>query len=301
MFYNTSPFRNKASHDPKSADVSAIVSLTPSESKRLIAKAAVKLPEVKQALKKGFVVVGHSSTCGFVAEELLGTKINKRDYMSGCITGGELCATLSDTKMKPIIFRDGKQVDISATEAIKEFTPDDVIFKSGNAVDPDGNVGILVATEMGIGPTSIGAHVRDYHLIVPVGLEKLIPSVLKASLAIPGVFRTKYCTGLPATLLPLIKGQALTEIQAFEILCNINPTHIASGGIGGSEGTVILCLTGNEQKIEEAMSLIKSIKGEPPVPAPPVNTPTSKINYRVTDFHKKVWPKILPIILRVRD
>lgn len=37
----------------------AIFVLTPSESKRLIAKAVAQLPEVKRALAEGEIVIGH--------------------------------------------------------------------------------------------------------------------------------------------------------------------------------------------------------------------------------------------------
>ena len=45
-------------------------------------------------------------------------------------------------------------------------------------------------------------------------------------------------------------------------------THIGSGGVGGSEGAVVLSIEGEESKVEKAFELVKSIKGEPPVVAP---------------------------------
>ena len=294
MFYSSVLDKKRSGQDDEDAEVLAVVSLTSSESKRLIAKAVVKLPEVRRALKKGLIVIRLGSACGFVVEELLGITINKSDFVSGSVTGGELTGSMSPTKISPFVIRDGKQVDMPGMDAVEEFTPDDVLIKGANAVDGGGNAGGLVATEIGIGgPTLALACTRGFHLIVPVGLEKLIPSVMEAAKATPGIYRLKYCTGMPVTLLPLINAKVVTEIQALEVLCGISATHIASGGIGDSEGSVILCLTGGEQRLEEALQLVKAIKGEPPVAKPSqINPPAIDFDYRVTHFHESVWPLI---------
>lgn len=298
MFYKSVSNKDKSGQGAENSEISAIVSLTPSESKRLIAKAVVKLPEVRRAWQKGLIVIRHGTTCGFVVEELLGITINKGDFVSGSITGGELTGNISSTKLPPFVIRDGKQVDMSGAKAIQEFTPDDILIKSANAVDREGNAGVLVGAEVGIGPASAMAYARGFHLIVPVGLEKLVPSVMEAAKAAPGIYRPKYCTGMPVSLILLVTAKVVTEVQAFEVLCGISATHLASGGIGGSEGTVILYLIGSEQKIEEALQLVKAIKGEPPVAAPgKVNPPASEFGYSVSHFHESVWPMIAPKIL----
>jgi len=276
-----------------------VVSLTPSESKRLIAKAVARLPEIKQAMRKGTIVARLGSTAGFVADELLGISINKGDFVSGSINGGELTGSMSSTKIPPFVIRDGKKVDLPGMDAVEKFGPDDVLIKGANAVDLQGNAGVLVGTEVGIGPALAMMCARGFHLIVPVGLEKLVPSVLEAAKVLPGIYRLKYCTGMPVSLIPLIAAKVVTEIQAFDVLCGIDATHIASGGIGGSEGSVVLCLTGTEKDLDEAMQLVKTIKGEPAVPKPSkVNPPAAGFDYQVTQFHETVWPLILPGIKR---
>lgn len=70
--------------------ISALVALTPSESKRVIAKGVAALPEVKRAMKPGLIVIGRGTTNAFVAEELTGDKIeNKRHYAAESIVGGQ--------------------------------------------------------------------------------------------------------------------------------------------------------------------------------------------------------------------
>ena len=123
---------------------------------------------------------------------------------------------------------------------------------------------------------------RAVNLIVPVGLEKLVPSVTQAARKC-GIFNFKYSTGLPCALIPIVNAKVVTEVQAFEVLAGTSATHVASGGIGGSEGTVVLVLEGNEENMDQAFQLVKAIKGEPPVPHPEqTNPPAASLNYDPT-------------------
>ncbi|MEE8362664.1 MAG: hypothetical protein V3S18_01185, partial [Dehalococcoidia bacterium] len=44
--------------------------------------------------------------------------------------------------------------------------------------------------------------------------------------------------------------------------------HVASGGVAGSEGAVILALEGDDETVRTAFELVESIKGEEPIPLP---------------------------------
>lgn len=272
-----------------------MVSLTPSESKSLIAKAVVQMPEVKNAMMKGLIFIRYGSGCAFVAEELLGIKIqNKNDYFTGLITGGELSMCMTPDKPRSFVIRDGRTVDLN-TDPVQQMSPDDVLIKGANAVDVQGDVGVLVATEAGVGANAATAMSRGFHVIVPVGLEKLVPSVREAAEAMEGYYKLKYCTGMPVVLCPVPNAKVVTEIQAFEILCRANARHIASGGIDDSQGSVVLYLTGTEEEMEAACHLVKSIKGEPPVTKPGKLSPATKeFDFDVTYYHESVWPSINP-------
>jgi len=52
--------------------VRALLVFTPAESKRFIAKAVARLPEVTHALKNSEIVIGYGSTNVRVAEEIMG-------------------------------------------------------------------------------------------------------------------------------------------------------------------------------------------------------------------------------------
>src|SRR3990172_3012543 len=102
--------------------VSAIVVLTPAESKRIIAKGVAVLPEVKHALTEGVVVISRGTTNAFVAEELVGVPVSKVDYAAGVIARGELTTTPPETRLKPYILRPGKPVQEFYPDVIKAFT-----------------------------------------------------------------------------------------------------------------------------------------------------------------------------------
>ena len=62
----------------------------------------------------------------------------------------------------------------------------------------------------------------------------------------------------------LFTGLVFTEIEALQTLTGVSVLHVASGGIGGAEGSVRLLLRGSNQQVEDALKVIESIQGEPP-------------------------------------
>ena len=81
-----------------------LVSLTPAESKRLIAKAVRMLDDVQNALKNGIVVISQGTTNSFVAEEILkglpaaeeaSARIERERFAAGVVTAKALCSVLS--------------------------------------------------------------------------------------------------------------------------------------------------------------------------------------------------------------
>jgi hypothetical protein len=69
--------------------------------------------------------------------------------------------------------------------------------------------------------------------------------------------------------MPLVNARIITEIEAIAILTGAKATHVASGGIGGNEGSVVLSIEGPDDQVKAAFDLVQSIKGEPPVQTPP--------------------------------
>lgn len=266
MFYSVSDSRNNTGVKVECG----IVVLTPSESRRLIARAIAGMREVREALHKDILIIARGITNAFVAEEILGIKIeNKSRYTLGCISGGELTVNTGEDRISPVILIKGQKSDLSTREALKSFGANSVYIKGANAVDMQGNAGILMSNPDGgsVGEALPLLLARGSHLIVPVGLEKLISSVTDATPRC-GIYRFKYSTGLPVSMAPLVSALVVTEIQALKILSGLSAYHVASGGIGGSEGSVILSVEGSPDELKKGFDIIKSIKGEPQVAGP---------------------------------
>ena len=105
---------------------------------------------------------------------------------------------------------------------------------------------------------------RGCKLIVPVGLEKLIPSVPEAArLCGQGTFY--YSQGTRVGIIPLVNAKVVTEIQAFRILFGLEAHHVGGGGVNGSEGSVVIVAEREKEGLDRAIRLIESIKGEPPL------------------------------------
>jgi hypothetical protein len=243
-----------------------VFTLTSSESKRLIAKATVALPLVQNALKNGMVIVAGGTTNAFILEEITGEKLDKARYTAGIITRGRQCITPKEERIAPVVFVKGQKSDLSWIEAVDKMGKDDVFIKGGNAIDNQGNVGVLVYDPFGgtIGKALPIVTARGSNLIMPVGLEKLIPDVIGAA-NVAGNQTIDKSLGKPVGLIPVSYGLPITEIDALEILADVEATCIGAGGVGGSEGAVVMVAEGEESEINRIIDLVKSIKGEPPV------------------------------------
>ena len=262
---------------------SALVVLNPSESRRLLAKATVALPEVQKAWRDGTIIIGRGITNAYVTEELLKTKVEpKAGQTAGIISHGFLNATSAPPPCTWHVIRKGKVVEgADSNVEILKFGPDDVFIKGANAIDLQGNAGVYASGMKGgtIGMCWPIVTPRGAHLIQPVGLEKLVPSVHEAALH-SGIYHFQYSMGLPGKIVPVTSSLVVTEIQVFALMAGVRAYHIGSGGVGGSEGAVVLTLEGEEERVKKAFDLAKSVKGEPPVTMPTQFKVSSPVDYR---------------------
>jgi hypothetical protein len=253
----------------KSRVQQATVVLTPAESKRLLAKTVAGLPEVKNAYANGRLSVSTCSTSAFVLEELTGEKMSPYCYCIGMVTEGMLTASHKDDREVARFFVKGERVEQDAWTFLDTFEKGDAVIKGANAVDPLGNAGVLTSNNQSgtIGALISLLAVRGLPIIMPVGLEKLVASVPDAA-AGWGQLTLKRSMGDPVWLYPVTCGLVVTEIQALGILAGVRARHVASGGLGGSEGAVVLLLEGYEENIEKAWDIVAGIKGEPALAVP---------------------------------
>ena len=243
--------------------------LNPAESKRLLAKAVASLPEIQDAYKHGNLLVATCSTSAFVLEELTGEKVAPHCYCIGMVADGMLTTAAKDDREAARFFVKGERVEMNVLEYLDTFDEGDAVVKGGNAVDPYGNVGVLASNAQGgtVGALISFIAVRGLPIIMPVGLEKLIPDVIEASTGW-GQRTLDRSMGEKVWLVPVTCGLVVTEIEALGILAGVDARLVAAGGIGGSEGAVVLLIEGTERALDKAWKILEDIKGEPPVMVP---------------------------------
>lgn len=262
----------------------AQVILTSAEAKCLISKAIFRMDTVQQALTKGVVVIHPSSSTYFLVKEITGEVPRTTHWLLGCALPQGLCTEANihgklipspnadhDSKSRSNMFpfawviKNGKFLaGIRLGELLEEMSSDDVYVKGCNAVDINGNSGVLFGHDGG----GTIAHVmgiqkqKGFHVILAVGLEKLIPvSITEAARATARHSDFDYGMGMPCGLYPVKGGTTITEIQAIEILSGTKATPIASGGLGGAEGATILVIEGDNEQVTKAIEFVEQSKG----------------------------------------
>jgi hypothetical protein len=243
----------------------ASIVLTVAQSKRLIARAVANMPEVKRALESGLVAIGRGTTNAYVAEEILGSTLPKGEYVAGrTLPPGTPGEWLGTGKHPDIVLRNGRPVEgMEVVDSVKEMKAGDVFIKGGNALNYDQQVvGILVGHPMGGTISAYGALIsRKVHLIIPIGLEKLvfedINDLSRASRA------GENHPDAPVTSLFPMTGTIVTEIEALQILCGVDARLLAAGGVAGAEGAVWLLLEGSQSQLDAVLALHNELKGEP--------------------------------------
>jgi len=253
----------------KSRVQQATVVLNPAESKRLLAKTVAGLPEIKNAYANGRLSVSTCSSSALILEELTGEKIPPHCYCIGMVADGMLTTSQKDDRTAARFFVKGERVEMDAWSFLDSFENGDAVIKGANAVDPFGNAGVLASNPQAgtVGALISLIGVRGLPIIMPVGLEKLVASVVEAANGW-GQLTLSRSMGEKVWLYPVTSGLVVTEIQALGVLAGVKAKHVASGGIGGSEGAVILLLEGYEENIEKAWNILEGVKGEAPIPVP---------------------------------
>lgn len=245
----------------------ALLTLTSSESKRLIAKGVKALPNVLNALAKHTIIVAGGTSNAFVAEELLGVQIkDKTGYTVGIVTKGELGISQSSKKTFPYVIAKGQAPEISWKEYLPKLQVGDIFIKGGNAVDHTGLAAVMVSDSMGgtIGAAQGILYARGIELIVPIGLEKMIPDV-RAAIEFMTKSPVDESFGHKVGLIPMLGAKVVTELTALETLYDVEARCIAAGGVDGSEGAVTIAIEGLGEEVQRAIRDIRSFKGEPQV------------------------------------
>ena len=258
-------------------DYRALITLTPEESKRLIAKSIAALPIVQNAMESGIIGFSICSSARYVAEELMGEPMPpSAPYICGYVNQRGLFALPGGKAGKQLVLVNGEAVWLdwpkeNISKYIKRMDSHDVIIKSGNILDPNRKAATLVGQSNG---GEYGVYLpyilsRGINLIVPMTINKSVPYDLDEIMPEMGITRipSNRTHGEPCGMLPL-PGLIVTECDALAALTGVRALPAAIGEIGESQGTVSLLLLGQEQNVEDAWELVESIKGEPSLEEP---------------------------------
>jgi hypothetical protein len=253
-------------NDCDEAIVQAQISLTVSESKRLIAKAVAMMPIVKKALKHGMIIITRGTTNTYVAEEILGRSIERGAFVTGRIypqKGGKKLNP--STKLSEIILVNGERVEkLSYSEAVKNLKAGDVVIKGANALDYKNKIaGVYIGSPTGGTTGKFLPYVvaRKAYLIIPIGLEKLIAGDI---IELSKKMRSSVVSLNKIPSMFSLTGEIVTEIEALKILTRVSAFQAGAGGIGGAEGGVKLIARGSKNQVDKALKIIEGIYGEPP-------------------------------------
>lgn len=246
--------------------VQAQISLTVSESKRLIAKAIAQMPIIKKAIKDGMIIIARGTTNTYVSEEILDKSIERGAFVTGKVypkKGGKRLNP--STKLSEIILINGKADEqISYSEAVKKLKAGDVMIKGANALDNENKtVGVYIGSSSGGTTGKFLPYVvaKKAYLVIPIGLEKLITGDL---IELSNKMRDPVESLNKVPSMFLLTGEIVTEIEALKILTGVSAFQSGAGGIGGAEGGVRLVLRGSRDQVENALNIVEGIYGEPP-------------------------------------
>ena len=252
--------------------------LTVAESKRLIGKAVAQMPIVKNALANGMVIVIKGTTNSYVAEELTGKKFDHAAFVTGRIEPEKGAKNLPKVKaVNHLILEKGKVVDIPLLDAVKKLKAGDVVIKGANALDYKNKTAAVDILDPAGGTTGITMPyviARKVHLVIPIGLEKLVAGdVVDLTLKmrepmelVPATFG-RSAAAFPGHILPsmwLLTGEIVTELEAVNILTGVTAFQSSAGGVSGAEGASWIVFRGTRDQVKKTLELVNSIQGEPP-------------------------------------
>jgi len=244
--------------------------LTPSEGKRLIGRAVAQMNIVQNALKNGTIIVATSTTTAYVLEELLGKGIeDKGMFAGGVVTAKGCCLTDPEGRYSHQVIEKGKVTGMKTSELPKVLVrmgPEDVFINGANAIDPFGAAAILLGSSGGGTMGASWGYITSNGIktIIAVGLEKLVPWPLTEVVSKTGIKTVDRSLGLAVGMM-VVRGEVITEMEAFNRLTGVEAIPIGGGGINGGEGSKIFLLDGDETSINAAYDLVCDIKGEPPL------------------------------------
>lgn len=237
------------------------ITLNVDESKELISLGILEHKDVKKALNNHKVLLKGGTTVSRISEKLINIPLR----ICGRITErGAVSSKINSTLPHSVIIENKEYINIDNIflESITSLDSDDVIICSANAIDSYGNAAIMAGSAGGgnVGMSLGGWYTEGAKIIIPVGIEKLIPGNLPEILKETGRKNKYFSYGMSVGLFPLI-GEVITEIEALKLLCNdVTVYPLGSGGLYKANGSITLEIHGSKKSLDKIILIVKNIK-----------------------------------------
>lgn len=236
------------------------ITLLVEEAKELIARAVIEHRDLQDSLTKGKVVLKGGTTISKISEKLIGQPLR----ICGRITERGTVSSLRKTEYPHTVLLEkeqSKNIDNTIHEEFSKLTEKDTVIVGANAIDTFGNAAMMAGSPGGgnIGRNFSFLYAEGVKVIIPAGLEKLVPGNLAEIIKNCSRKGKDFSYGMSVGLLPLY-GQVITEVEAIKLLANVECQVIGAGGLYGANGSYTLEIWGKDEEVIRILKIIQDIK-----------------------------------------
>lgn len=234
--------------------------LTVPSGKALIAEAVIRLPEVRHAFSEQRILLKGGTTVSAISERLASLPLR----LSGRVTKrGTVYSLNSSKKPHSLLIDRGTPINIDDAfmEAAEALGPGDIVIIGANIIDTYGNAAIMAgACGGGIPGKGFTYFMSEgVNVIIPAGLEKLIPGSISHSVQAAGRKSIDVAYGMAVGLIPLI-GKVFTELDAFSMFGKIKTNIIGRGGLEEAAGATTYVIEGEVEEVRKVLRIVDSIR-----------------------------------------
>lgn len=239
------------------------VTLTVEEGKQIIALGLLKHGVFKQSKESGKILFKGGTTVSKITEEFLGFPLR----ISGRITKRGTVSNKKEVKgPHSIIYNKGnwEGIDSNIENIAKGLSRRDLVVCGANAIDYKGNAAMMAGSVGGggVGKSLSSWYTEGAKIIIPVGIEKMVPGDLDHIIYKTGRRGKLLSWGMSVGLMPL-KGEVFTEIDAIEELADVECFAIGAGGLGQAQGSITLEIWAKkDREFKKIKKILKEVKSE---------------------------------------
>lgn len=243
------------------------ITLTVEEAKTVIALGVLKHPQFLHAQKFGRIVFKGGTTVSRISELFaeIPLRISGRITPRGTVSSREAAASPHS-----ILWQAGQWRDIDDTlpSELHGFTQADLIITGANAIDGYGQAAMMAGSPGGGNPgQSLSAwYSEGAPVLIAAGYEKLIPGNLTDIIKRTGRTGKRLAWGMAVGLMP-IPGELVTEIEALQLLADVDAFVLGAGGLGAAQGATTIEIIGPTDELDRLIDLLKAVKAQPRGPS----------------------------------